>query len=219
MPAPPGDLIQFDCSHQHQHEHFQPEISRNDVVAGSALLQDHLAGHQPQYIVFDRFKRGYGCLIVDTLVRVWHAQATEPVAFLETLLETLPKDLDTLEQLARALHDFGCDTGPFERFALDIIGAFWESHRQDGTSALAWAFIFFVFGFKHEFGVAVLDAPELCQGPDRRPSQASDIAIIGHIYARDALHRISRPEVPWNYIRAPVPYPADLTALRRILRT
>jgi hypothetical protein len=155
-------------------DHGPFPVGRNVVLHNSRVLGQELLDSKPRpgpednptnsLLVLRPVNDSYDCRILESIISTWrqNAQALVGQPDLEPFSE--------LQQLARALWDYGCSPRWFQPFANGVRAIRWEEHYRAGVHSQAWAFVAVVFGWMDVFGRAVMDISELADVPP--PQQA-----------------------------------------------
>jgi hypothetical protein len=155
------------CNNHGNHGPFA--VSHNVVLHNSRMLGQQLMDSKPpatpednptdSLLVLKSVDGGYDCRILESIISTWRQSIHVPVG--QPDLEPFSE----LQQLARALWDYGCSPRWFGAFANGVRTTRWEDHYRTGIHSQAWAFIAVVFGWREVFGRAVMDISELADVP------------------------------------------------------
>jgi hypothetical protein len=188
------------CANHSDHGPFA--VSRNVVLHNSRVLGQQLMDSKPHptlednptdsLLVLKSADVGDDCRILESIISTWrqsmHVLVSQPD--LEPFSE--------LQQLARALWNYGCSPRWFEPFANSVRATRWDEHYRAGIHSQAWAFIAVVFGWRDVFGRAVMDISELAdvpqpQHPPNHWSEQFERSVLRNIvckwrYFQDSSH-------------------------------
>lgn len=155
------------CANHSDHGPFA--VSRNVVLHNSRVLGQQLMdieshptpedNPKDSLLILKPVDGSYDCGILESIICTWRQNMHALVG--QSDLEPFSE----LQQLARALWDYGCSPHWFKPFANGVRAIRWEEHYRAGVHSQAWAFIAVVFGWKDVFGRAVMDISELADVP------------------------------------------------------
>jgi hypothetical protein len=179
------------CANHSGHGPFA--VSRNVVLYNSRMLGQQLMDKKSHptpedsptdsLLVLKPVDGCYDCRVLESIISTWrqsiHVLVGQP-------------DLESfsgLQQLSRALWDYGCSPRWFEPFANGVRAIRWEEHYRAGIHSQAWAFIAVVFGWKDVFGRAVMDISELAdipqpQHPPNNSSEQLERSVLRNIVCK-----------------------------------
>jgi hypothetical protein len=158
------------CANHKDHGPF--DVSSNVVLHNSRMLAQQMDSDSAtdSLLVLESAGGVYDCHILQSIIFTWR-QSTHVLVSQPDL-----EPFSQLQQLARALWNYGCAPLSFENFAKSVRAVRWEQHYREGINSQAWAFIAVVFGWTDVFGRAVMDIFELADDPQPQlpPDQSSE---------------------------------------------